>query len=67
MLRLWCAEPEPHSVEHFKNSATLIVEEELQPFDMLGGKTKTKDMHLHRLPWPIDVLESLDQRRYGCE
>jgi len=41
------------------NSATMLVENELQPFDKVDGKVKTKDMHLHRLPWPTAVLESL--------
>jgi hypothetical protein len=40
------------------NSATLVIETELQPFDK-EGSVKTKDMHLHRLPWPIEVLQSL--------
>lgn len=41
------------------NSATLIFEGELQPFDKVDGKMKTKDMHLHSLPWPEDVLREL--------
>jgi Subtilase family len=41
------------------NSATLIVEAELQPFDKVDGSVKTKDMHLHRLPWPSNLLQSL--------
>jgi hypothetical protein len=41
------------------NSATLIVESSLQPFDKVDGTLKTKDMHLHRLPWPAEVLQQL--------
>lgn len=41
------------------NSATLVIESELQPFDKVGSTVKTKDMHLHRLPWPIEVLQAL--------
>jgi len=40
------------------NSATLVIESELQPFEK-ESTVKTKDMHLHRLPWPVDVLQHL--------
>jgi len=41
------------------NSATLVIQDELQPFDRDNGTYRTKDMRLHTLPWPVDVLESL--------
>jgi hypothetical protein len=45
------------------NSLTLLIQESLQPF--LRGQTesaiKTCDMHLHDLPWPRDMLESLGE------
>jgi hypothetical protein len=42
------------------NAATMVVQEELQPFDReSGARPKTKDMHLHGLPWPREVLEDL--------
>ena len=41
------------------NAATLIVEEQLQPFHKVGSEMKTRDMHLHRLPWPTQELEEL--------
>ena len=44
-----------------ENSATLIYEGELQPFQMKKSKCKTKDMHLHELPWPKKVLEGLGE------
>lgn len=43
------------------NAATLIVEESLQPYDKVDGTLKTKDMHLHRLPWPTEVLRDLGE------
>ncbi len=44
------------------NSLTLVVQEEMQPFDKNdNGGYATKDMHLHRLPWPVDVLRSLGE------
>lgn len=47
-----------------RNNATLIIEDSLQPFDQVvsdkGQKSiKTRDMRLHTLPWPKDVLEQL--------
>lgn len=41
--------------------ATQIIEGELQPFELVSGRCKTKDMHLHSLPWPKEVLESLGE------
>lgn len=43
------------------NSLTLISQAELQPFDKKedGKGYRTKDMHLHELPWPKDVLLNL--------
>jgi hypothetical protein len=42
------------------NAATLIIEGSLRPFDKVEGSMKTKDMHLHQLPWPIQVLQDLN-------
>jgi hypothetical protein len=41
------------------NTATMIIESSLQPFDKVDGIVKTRDMHLHRLPWPTQVLQDL--------
>ena len=42
------------------NDLTLIVEDELRPFHREAGKTaKTRDMKLHRLPWPKEELAAL--------
>ena len=42
------------------NSLTLVVQGTVQPFQKERGKRPTThDMHLHRLPWPHDALESL--------
>jgi hypothetical protein len=44
-----------------KNSLILIVEQELQPFERIGSNPpKAKDMRLHQLPWPKDILEGLN-------
>ncbi len=47
---LWC----------LRNSVNLIVQTELQPYDKKSdGGFKTKDMHIHKLPWPKEILLDL--------
>lgn len=41
------------------NCLTLIVQDEIQPFTKESGKVGTKDMHVHKLPWPKAQLEEL--------
>ncbi len=41
------------------NSLTLVAQDTLQPFDKKEGRTITRDLHLHEIPWPIDLLEDL--------
>lgn len=47
------------------NSLTLVAQDELQPFDEVvkdGARSiKSRDMNLHAIPWPVDVLESLGE------
>jgi hypothetical protein len=44
------------------NSLTLIVQEELHPFERKGSSQPTlRHMHLHRIPWPKDELEQLGE------
>ena len=47
----------------YRNSLTLIAQEEIQPYDRKTDSSgyRTKDMHLHELPWPKDVLLSLGE------
>lgn len=44
-----------------RNAPTLAIESELQPYTKDGNALKTKDMHLHRLPWPVEVLQWLGE------
>lgn len=52
-----------------KNDLTLIAQEELQPFDqfeeIVDGRRKrsirTRDMHLHAIPWPREILLDLGE------
>lgn len=41
------------------NDATLMVEDALLPFRRDASSIKTRDMHLHQLPWPRDELLAL--------
>jgi hypothetical protein len=41
------------------NDATLMVEDALLPFRRDGSVVKTRDMNLHRLPWPREELLAL--------
>lgn len=45
------------------NSLTLVSEQEIQPYTKKEGRSdsSTKDMHLHRLPWPREVLLALGE------
>lgn len=43
-----------------RNDLTLVVQDELQPFQRKGtAAVKTRDMKLHRLPWPKAELAAL--------
>lgn len=42
-----------------ENVVTLLYEGELQPYHRVDGSVKTKEMHLHELPWPVQVLQDL--------
>jgi hypothetical protein len=45
-----------------RNELTLVIQDSLQPFDReQNGQTITRDMHLHPLPWPHDVLRELGE------
>src|SRR5690606_7638140 len=45
------------------NSLSLIAQAELQPFDKHETQSRyvSRDMHLYRLPWPVDVLQDLGE------
>ncbi|TQF78654.1 S8 family peptidase [Elioraea sp. Yellowstone] len=44
------------------NDATLMVEDALLPFRKDGSTIKTRDMHLHQLPWPREELLALGEQ-----
>jgi hypothetical protein len=41
------------------NSLTMIVQDKLQPYYKAKDGVKTKEMHLHDLPWPTEMLLEL--------
>jgi Subtilase family len=41
------------------NSLTLIAQDSLQPFDKTDQSIKSRDMNLHKIPWPTEVLQEL--------
>ena len=45
------------------NSLTLIIQDTLQPYDYdrEGKRHRTRDMHIHEIPWPTDVLRELGE------
>jgi hypothetical protein len=45
-----------HSAE---NAVSLTFEGELQPFCKKGSEYRTCQMHIHELPWPVEVLQGL--------
>jgi hypothetical protein len=44
-----------------ENAVTMIFEGAVQPYRLEGGQAKTNQMHLHSLPWPKEILESLGE------
>jgi hypothetical protein len=42
-----------------QNSLTMIVQNSLQPYEKDKSNFKSKDMHIHAIPWPVDVLLNL--------
>lgn len=41
------------------NSLTLVVEDVVHPYKKEDGKVESRDMNLHKLPWPREQLEAL--------
>ncbi|HEX7180433.1 MAG TPA: S8 family peptidase [Thermoanaerobaculia bacterium] len=55
------------ALRSLRHQLTLVVQETIQPFrlDRSRGRTEARsnEMHLHRIPWPADVLASLGEVR----
>lgn len=44
-----------------ENAATLIFEGEVQPYAKVDSKVRSNEMHLHQLPWPVQLLQELGE------
>jgi hypothetical protein len=44
-----------------KNAVTLVAQDALQPFDKSGSRYITRDLNLHEIPWPVEVLQELGE------
>lgn len=40
-----------------QNDTTLIAQDDLQPFDKENSRYVTRDLNLHAIPWPRDILQ----------
>ena len=49
------------AIQCMNNSVNLVIQGEIQPFEKVSSGPKMKEMHLHKLPWPSDVLRSLGE------
>jgi hypothetical protein len=41
------------------NALTLVAQSSLHPYELEGNTARTRDMHVHTLPWPRDALLGL--------
>ena len=44
-----------------QNSVNLIIQDELQPFIKKKGSYTSNEMHMHDIPWPVDILKELGE------
>jgi hypothetical protein len=44
-----------------RNHVDLVYQGELQPFELVNNLARTRDYHLHELPWPRRVLQELGE------
>jgi len=43
-----------------RNALTLVAQDTLQPFDKKESRIVTRDLHLHAIPWPAELLADLE-------
>ena len=63
-LLRYCGYGVPNSDDLFwsaQSALTLIAQDGLQPFFKEGSQIKTRDINLHALPWPTEVLQALPE------
>ncbi len=42
-----------------RNELSLVAQDVIQPYTKEGSTVKTRDVNLHTLPWPVEVLQDL--------
>jgi hypothetical protein len=50
------------AIRSLSNDVSMVIEGNVQPYQVNGSKIRTRDMMLHDLPWPNEVLEGLGQQ-----
>ncbi len=63
-LLRYCGYGTPNAEDLFwstRSALTLIAQDRLQPFFKDGSQIKTRDINLHTIPWPVDVLRGLGE------
>ena len=61
-LLRYCGYGVPNEEELFwstRNALTLVAQDSIQPFFKDKSRIKTRDINLHKIPWPTDVLREL--------
>lgn len=48
-------------IQCLNNSVNMIIQGEIQPYEKSEGSAHTREMHLHTIPWPAEVLQSLGE------
>lgn len=49
------------AIQCMDNAVNLIVQGEMQPYVKRDGRAQMNEMHLHQIPWPSEVLQSLGE------
>ena len=44
-----------------RNDLTLVAQDELRPYERNGAAARTREMHIHPLPWPQDLMLDLGE------
>jgi hypothetical protein len=44
-----------------ENAVTLVYEGAIQPFKVEQGEAKTNEMHIHTIPWPVELLQEMGE------
>lgn len=53
--------------DSYENCVNMVIQAELQPYSKEGSAYKTKDMHMHKLPWPSELLSSLGNTKVSMK